>query len=177
MKDFKVRCVDLNGRNDDTYTVGKVYEVKNGVLTADSDFVFSDVLFANVDELNRWSYSKFELVTEPQQFTKDMLKTGMWVETKNGYQFMVLLGTESGDIFVNFSSDWLSMVNYSKELKHKLDGAWDVLRVYTRESPARSLANRPYTILWQRPEPRKINKAEAEKLLSEHLEELIQIEG
>lgn len=175
MKDFKVRFTKVSEEVKDLLTEGKTYMVTDGILTFNNGNKSSR--FKDFEDLKRHFVSGPELVTEPQQFTKDMLKTGMWVETKNGHKLIVLLGTEHGDIFVNSNSDWLSIENYSQELRHKFSSEkWDISKVYTTQNPPKSLVCSD-VILWQRPEPRKIKKSEAEKLLSEHLEELIQIEG
>lgn len=167
MSDFKVRCVESTDR---AFKAGKVYEVKNGVLASEI-WDFNSTWTKSIESINRFCSPnvKFELVTEPQQFTKDMLRTGMWVET-NGYKLMVLLNTENGDIFVNSNSDWLSMDNYSKELKNKIDCRWDVLKVFVRESPARLLMDCPDTILWQRPEIPKMTHAEITEKLGHEFE-------
>ncbi len=62
---FKVRCVDLLGCNYGNYTVGKVYEVKDGKLTADNGAKLPSTRTVNdFEDWQSFSSSKFELVKE-----------------------------------------------------------------------------------------------------------------
>lgn len=60
---FKVRCIDLCGQNLDTCKLGKVYEVVNGKLISESGYPIGGD-FNSVDDVNKFSASKFEAVTE-----------------------------------------------------------------------------------------------------------------
>lgn len=56
---FRVRCV----RGFECFTEGKIYEVKDGIITTDYG-TSSNRIFENVEELNSIFVSKFELVEE-----------------------------------------------------------------------------------------------------------------
>lgn len=60
---FKVRCINLNGCNANNYTVGKVYEVKDGQLTTDNGFKFpTERKIGSFEDWEAFSSSEFELV-------------------------------------------------------------------------------------------------------------------
>ena len=64
---FKVRCVDNCGNNLTAYTVGKIYEVKDGKLTTNNGMVLpGHGCFDTLEDLRRFSSSKWELVTEKE---------------------------------------------------------------------------------------------------------------
>lgn len=54
----KIRCIKSNQGN---FTKGKIYEVKDGVLSND----FGKLPFASLEEINTTHISQFELVEEP----------------------------------------------------------------------------------------------------------------
>lgn len=63
----KVVCVDLCGKNSRTYTVGKIYEFKDGVITTDDGWKFGGVpgeMFYTFEDWTRWTASKFIEVVE-----------------------------------------------------------------------------------------------------------------
>ena len=63
----KVVCIDLDGYNEDNYTVGKIYEFKNGCMTADSGHVFGKHFGENFYTFKDWenfSNSKFIEIKE-----------------------------------------------------------------------------------------------------------------
>lgn len=62
---FKVRCIDLCGQNLDTYKIGKAYEVVNGKLISERDCPIGGY-FTSIEDVNRFSASKFELITGNQ---------------------------------------------------------------------------------------------------------------
>lgn len=60
---FKVRCISLNGCNANNYTVGKVYEVKDGQLTTDNGFKLpTERKIGSFEDWEAFSSSEFELV-------------------------------------------------------------------------------------------------------------------
>lgn len=86
---FKVKCIASGGSN---FIKGNIYNVEDGYITLESNCKFSK-RFICVEEMNSYFQSKFELVTEPEQFTKDMLKTGDVVVYKCGTIGVVMLET------------------------------------------------------------------------------------
>lgn len=85
--DFKVKCVRYIHDGGQYFTVGKVYDVVNGVLTSDRGFKYeswSDPYWEgrgnNFESLQKWfdGHWEFELVEEKKVFTNKDLKTGMF---------------------------------------------------------------------------------------------------
>lgn len=64
---FKVRCVD-NCLNPDHYTVGKIYEFRDGHITTDSgmELPFGRERIDSFEEWAKYSSSKWELVDESE---------------------------------------------------------------------------------------------------------------
>lgn len=61
----KVVCVDLRGANANNYTVGKIYEFKNGRMTSDSGYTFGkNGEFHTFKDWEDYSSSKFIEVKE-----------------------------------------------------------------------------------------------------------------
>lgn len=78
----KVRCT----RGEIQFKTGKIYEVKNGIITPEKGWV---PVFISVEDFNKKMLSKFELVEEEKMFTKDDLKVGYVVEDSNKRLTMV----------------------------------------------------------------------------------------
>lgn len=66
---FKVRCIDDMGYNQKSYTVGKVYKVVDGFLIDNDGYKIGYGDFQNVDDVNRFSSSKFESAKESETIT------------------------------------------------------------------------------------------------------------
>lgn len=63
----KVVCVNLNGYNKGAYTVGKIYEFKNGRMTDDTGYTFgedTDAKFYTFEDWANFASSKFIEVVE-----------------------------------------------------------------------------------------------------------------
>lgn len=62
----KVVCVDLAGCNADNYTVGKIYQFKDGRMTCDSGHTFGDGYdkFYTFEDWTRYSSSKWIEIKE-----------------------------------------------------------------------------------------------------------------
>ena len=93
---FKVKCVEhvSTGRN---FTIGKVYEICDGVLSDDEGFEYSAwALPENGDgdfkALKKWfaEFQIFELVEEKKMLTKNDLKTGMFGVLNTGDKFVIV---------------------------------------------------------------------------------------
>ena len=181
---FKVRCVEPKGKREN-FKLGKIYEVKDGTIVADDGFKFQSWSDSGknstYEEFSKWwnddrNCSHFELVTEPKQFTKADLRTGMRVETRDGDRYTVYLGTEDGDII---QGKWWSFLNhYENDLTGNRDSSLDIVKVYSKHMNNNlSDPNKVGELLYQRAEPKKVTKAEAEKYLSDHMEESVEIVG
>ncbi|HEY5586689.1 MAG TPA: hypothetical protein VIK78_19645 [Ruminiclostridium sp.] len=230
MEDFKVKCVDLQGINEDYYTLNKVYEVKGGQILANVGLSLGENL-ENIEDVNRFSASRFELVVdkpsfkvrcvksvskwfvtgkeyevvggflkdetgtnyncyggcdsletlnrcsfnqfelvEEKMFSKSDLKTGMRVETRGGYECMVLIGTPTGDTITG-EDMWFGMQELTEDLKYKSYGKnsdCDIMKVYNPN------CNREYhhftptehNLVWERTLPLTMTISEAQSELS-----------
>ena len=68
-----------------------------------------------------------------ENFTKDMLKTGMIIEYRNGEKHIVLKDTPRGDIFSDvYNNIYSDTKNWNEELKFigYDDNSWDIVKVY-----------------------------------------------
>lgn len=99
--DFKVKCV-AHTSNERNFTIGKVYEVRNGVLTDDDGYEYNSWSLSlngngDFESLKKWfaKYQTFELVEDKKVFTKSDLKNGDVIKKRNGnVEILVLpLGT------------------------------------------------------------------------------------
>lgn len=158
---FKVRCIDGKGG---AHTPGKIYEVRNGSLQTDNSW-FKGLESRNVDAINRHYISKFELVEEEKPFTKDDLKTGMFVATRNGRGFRLMLGTENGDYGLNQSTGtYIKLKCYNDDLTDKNNREWDIVKVESIKYPE----NMTRKLLWERkPEIHELTAEEAYKIIAE----------
>ena len=170
MADFKVRCVEAV---EDYTTEGKIYEVKDGIFTCDIGRFTGR--FNNVEEMNEEFTSQFELVTDPQQFTKADLKTGMRVELRNGQVYIILKDFDTvtyghQDIFLARNSTFMIGSDYSDDLtRSKINKSqYDIISVFDSLSDSWLLdINKKGKLLWQRPEPITYTVEEAEAALTE----------
>ena len=61
----KVVCIDLNGCNTNEYTVGKIYEFKDGRMTSDSNYTFGEnETFYTFEDWANFTSSKFIEIKE-----------------------------------------------------------------------------------------------------------------
>ena len=72
---------------------------------------------------------------ENNNFKKSDLKTGMWVENRNGILAMVLLGTKNGDIISG--QTWCPLAEYRENLLRNdisIKTDYDIVKVYQPKS-------------------------------------------
>lgn len=163
MSDFKVRCVESTSLI--RCKPGDVFEFKNGRTVWNNGM--QSGCYSNVEKLNSCNLDTvFELIPEPQQFTKDMLKTGMRVELRNGFKLVVMLDTEKGDIIANYEEVWMPLKDYSCDLSCKPDSGWSISKVFSMASEY-SVTKAGYRgqLLWQRPEIPKMTHKELESIV------------
>lgn len=93
--DFKVKCVRYIQDGGEYFTVGKIYDVADGVLTSDDGYKYTSWAYhgASFEALRDWfsGYWDFELVEEKKVFTKDDLKTGMFGVMSNDRGYFVVV--------------------------------------------------------------------------------------
>lgn len=130
--DFKVKCVKYNA-DERNFTIGKVYEIKNGVLYNDRNYPFSSWSMGCCDydkdvdiyALNDWfkEWYVFELVEEKKVFTKSDLKTGMFGVMECGKKFVIV---NDNIVYQEGGFDYVSALNDDLEFIHKkIDKLWD----------------------------------------------------
>ena len=114
---------------------------------------------------------------------KSDLKTGMWIETRNGQKWIVLLGTDDGDVVVHedendgFKGGFNPLEIYEEDLLSRRQREFDIIKVF-QPNPAWYLINSFTTCIFDRSKQRdvinvKIN-AEIENLgeLKKQVEDL-----
>lgn len=160
MADFKVRCVDTNTKS---LTVGKIYEVKNGHLTFD-DGDTSVYPVKNFQDFQRVFESKFELVPEPQQFTKADLKTGD-ILINGDFRYKVIKDSCNGDYAMDYQGFTIWFKHLTDNLAESLPSIKKVDRPVSPTGVLCFYPNESETI-WQRSEPKHYTISEAEAKLS-----------
>lgn len=174
----KVRCISGKGN---CFDKGIIYDVVDGSITDKHGDTWPED-FYSIRDLNLYFTSQFELVTEePAQFTKDMLKTGMRVKYRNGEIRIILLGTDNdGDVLIN-NEHWYWLREFDNDLIYTSSfstfnpSSFDIIEVYEQPFVPTEILDpsKCGELIWKRKEPRKMTKAEAEKYISEHMEETI----
>lgn len=160
---FKAKCTSSWS---DNFTVGKVYEVVNGVITADNCCKFKNN--NDINCLNKNFYCNFELVTEEcanSKFTLENIKPCMLVEFEDGDICMAMM-TEGNRIEL-VDKDGSAIITLSNEkfddnFKYKgdrdtvgADDYFDIRNVYGFTSkPHQALDFDTYSrpLLWERRE-------------------------
>jgi len=99
-------------------------------------------------------FIEFELLEDVKTFTKKDLKTGMWIETRNGKKGIVLLGVgaESKDIISG--KIWCPLSTYDEDLTD-IDASkeYDIVKVYqptSNDEYLRSEDVNNFELLWKR---------------------------
>ena len=148
VKGMKVYC-------DNVLVINKVLELDNSYvlkgLEGVDDYDFNDAMLI------------------PYQFTKEDLKTGMVVETRNGNRYMVY-----GTHLVR-NLNYVDLNNYDQNMKCVSDNDFDIMKCFDIYDDAYSIEdiispNKCYLdLLWKRkPEEKVISSNEAFKVLKEH---------
>lgn len=178
----KVRCVESKNVCEDFVRKGDILEFKNG-LARRNDGSYTAHYESFEEFIHKNPVCKFELVTE--EFTKADLKTGMRVKTRNGEMWVVLKDVEAAmhghqDLVLVGNRGFLVGKFYDAELKRTDcdDSNSDIMQVFKQPRITDILKTSEYgESIWKRHEPRKMTKAEAEKYISEQLDEVVVIEG
>lgn len=111
-----------------------------------------------------WSEDWLEPIT---YFTKDDLKTGMTVTTRDGEIFLVY-----EDHLLNFDG-FKPICNYCTDLTYSQSNSrcFDIVEVYDINNKITALKDilyYPGKLIWSRPKEREISSEEAFKILKEH---------
>lgn len=99
---------------------------------------------------------------------KSELKTGMWVEYRDGRIKMVALKTDYGDILCG-GGTWNELSNYDENWNSKTMSILDIIKIFKPNSLGAFNAE-PETknIIWQRTEAKEITSEEAFSILKKH---------
>lgn len=113
--------------------------------------------------------------TTQDRFTKDMLKTGMIVELRNGKTGIVLLDTANGDIIS--STCYMPFDSIYDDLTNVNDNDYDIIKIYQPQTNKSflpegkiDLNNKNVKLIWQRQQPKKMTLKEIEKELGYPIE-------
>jgi hypothetical protein len=103
------------------------------------------------------------------QMTKDQLKTGMWVVTRNACNYMVARDTENGSFLVG-SSNCIPLGDFKQDLTYFPNHDYDIMKVYGSRCSfdvlSTNLADKK--LLWTRPaEVKEISKDEVFRILKD----------
>lgn len=188
---MKVKCVYKHER-EKAVTVGKIYEMSKNGFYDDSNYHFISFLNCNgntlVEKWNNWTNRiKFEEVKEyMNNFTKDMLKTGMVVETRKG-DLALIVGKY---VMYKTTTQRLSLKNYNDDLIYDCGSindskGYDIVKVHevSTSNTFEYSFNSKYMgkLLWERQEKSeaqleiekmKLEKAEYDKQFNDRLAEL-----
>lgn len=137
--DFKVKCVRYIKDSGKYFTVGKVYDVVNGVLTSDRGFKYDswsnpywEGRGNNFESLQKWfdGHWEFELVGEKKVFTKSDLKNGDIVVRRNGSVEVVILDL---DVLIT-KEGWNNLSDINEDLTDTdswdIGDEWNIIKVY-----------------------------------------------
>jgi hypothetical protein len=106
---------------------------------------------------------------------KSDLKTGMWVELRDGYKACVMLGTTAGDYITNGKS-WASLSGYNNDLIDAKNSGNDVMRVCDSKYAVPSVLNGGLPEVWKREsEPIEMTLEEACKKLRDTMGKPVKI--
>lgn len=110
----------------------------------------------------RWHEEELELVSnniKEKQFTKSDLKTGMWVEYRNGDKRMAVIDSINGDVFVS-SEGYICIKDYNNNLTiETYQRDLDVVKVFKPKTFCSMYRGDYLELIWQRSEEPK-NKIE-----------------
>ena len=102
--------------------------------------------------------------------TKSDLKTGMRVEAKNGYTYIVFENTNDGLIAVK-TSGWISLGDRTEDLRSIVDSSYDIVKVFEAPSTYALLdIDRKGVLLWELNPPKKMTVSEIAKELGYEIE-------
>ena len=162
----RVKIVATMEQLDD---IGIIREITGKIGTIEEiDLRDAELPFLVEVDDEEWWLESGHIEKEAKQMKKGDLKTGMWVENREGNLYLVLLGTHEGDKIVrNGVEDALSYFN--NDLTAMSDKDLDIVRVYQPEITNALSLDGDAKFLWQRPEPKTLTFAEAEKILADHL--------
>ena len=115
------------------------------------------ILFDALAKENKYYCKKTKTIKEmKKEFTKKDLKSGMWVELRNGEQHIVILNSVSRDdeLLVDIISDkngYLNLDNYSCSLNNEMYDAYDIMRVFNMHRGCLiSGINTNSNLIWER---------------------------
>ena len=98
------------------------------------------------------------------------LKTGMWIEYRNGEKRIVVRGTEHGDILTSpvDRCGWTSFTNMDKDLTHcSISREFDIVRVYNVCDSPGMVIERSGSLRWERTEDITVTIQDTEVKLSQ----------
>ena len=141
-----------------------VYE-ENTAITIKDGFQFGN------KEYGRYNITLTlkQLKERLNMFTKDDLRTGMVVEIRNGYKYVIMLNSKLGDIFIMKSGAFMYVADYTNNLKYQDNSEYDIMKVFG-SSLHNLLEITVENLLWERNETRKVNMKEVCEQFGEEVE-------
>jgi hypothetical protein len=106
---------------------------------------------------------------------KSDLKTGMWVEYRNGIKRLVALNTRWGDVLVGFDGN-ACLGNFKESLEHEFLKDMDIVKVYEPYGANYILKPEKSSVIWERtPQPIEMTLEEACKKLRDTMGKPVKI--
>jgi hypothetical protein len=104
-----------------------------------------------------------------KEMKKSDLKTGMWVERRNGEKTIVLLGTSKGDFLKSLKGGThghLERIN--EDLTSKTSKDLDIVKIWNQEYEYEYLKEEGLKLIWERKDTKEISSTEAFEILKQH---------
>ena len=108
---------------------------------------------------------------------KSDLKTGMWVEFKNGGKAVVLLNTnldaihpernKNRDMLVMVSGGWHDLSEHGEDLTCAFNRYYDIVKVFNSITHHSAITGKNLTLIWERKETIEMTLEEAIQKLKE----------
>ncbi len=106
---------------------------------------------------------RYTLVKKGGDMRKSDLKTGMWVELRNGNSHIVLLDTPNeGDVLGG--NGWNRFSSYSRDLTNRSYKTLDIVKVF-EVHPTDAFSGEDKKLIWEREETKEMTVAEISKKL------------
>jgi len=128
MLNCKVRCInDFGG----SHTKDKIYEIKDGKLNSDTGNSFPMSFFKDINDINYYMSSKFEL------YEKETLKEKYFNQTEEFYLFELRNGdlcVKNKNLLLLEKTENLQIIYYDSDLIDKdNDSCFDVVKIYKED--------------------------------------------
>jgi hypothetical protein len=106
---------------------------------------------------------------------KSDLKTGMWVEYRNGEKRMVALNTKEGDVLIGIEYGRALLSGFNENLEHKFHNSMGIVAIYQANCYGDILKEEKAKKIWERQEVIEMTLEEACKKLRDTMGKPVKI--